>query len=267
LDLSPDERKLAVELVDPVTRLGDIWVIDLASHIRSRLTFDPAWDFSPWWSPDGTRIVFASIPGGVQSLYQTVAAGGGAYEPVLKSTDALAPTAWSADNRFIVYQNMSKYKVGVLPLTGDRTPKLLSQTGFIECNGQLSPDGRWLAYTSNQSGTWDVYVQPFPALDRRWRISPDGGSSPRWRRDGKELFYVGEDQKLMAVSIAADSSFNANTPTALFQLRMIPQQPTLPRQQYAPTAKGDRFLVNTIVEPPVPSPVTVVLNWEAALKK
>jgi len=162
---------------------------------------------------------------------------------------------------------MSKYKVGVLPLTGDRKPRLLLQTELIEGDGRLSPNGRWLAYTSNESGTWDVYVQPFPSLDRKWRVSPDGGSRPTWRRDGKELFYVGSDQKLMAVPVTADASFAASTPTALFQLRTISLPPTQPRRQYAVTATGDRFLVNTVVEPATLSPVTVVLNWTVALKK
>ena len=224
LDLSPDEKRVAVELVDPVPGTGDIWVIDLASGLRSRLTSDPAWDFSPWWSPDGTRILFGSIRA-TFSLYQTLTAGILTEESVLKSADALGPTGWSSDNRFIVFQNMSKYKVGMLPLTGERTPKLALNSRFVESSGSLSPDGRWLAYTSNESGNWDIYVQPFPALDRKWRISPDGGSSPRWRRDGKELFYVGADQKLMAVSVTAESSFTAGTPSALFQLRMIPLLP------------------------------------------
>src|SRR5262249_48921758 len=117
---------------------------------------------------------------------------------------------------------------------------------FAEADGRLSPNGRWLAYPSNESGSWDVYVQPFPSVDRKWRISPDGGSRPRWRSDGKELFYVGPDQKLMAVAVTDEGSFAAGTPTPLFQLRLIPVPPTQPRQQYAVTEKGDRFLVNTV---------------------
>jgi hypothetical protein len=143
----------------------------------------------------------------------------------------------------------------------------LLQSSFYEGHGRWSPDGKWLAYTSNESGVWDVYVQPFPALDRKWRISPDGGSQPQWRADGKELYYVGPDQRLMAVSVTADSGFDAGMPTALFELRMIPFPPTQPRQQYAVSGNGDRFLVNTFVEPSVPPPVTIILNWTAALQK
>jgi hypothetical protein len=139
------------------------------------------------------------------------------------------------------------------------------QSSFNEGDGRWSPDGRWLAYTSNESGTWDVYVQPFPALDRKWRISPDGGSQPKWRADGKELYYVGPDQRLMAVPVTADAEFRAGVPAALFQLRMLPFPPTQPRQQYAASGSGERFLVNSFVEPAVPSPVTIVLNWTAAL--
>ena len=155
----------------------------------------------------------------------------------------------------------------MLPLTGGRTPTLVAGAEFVEGDGRLSPNGRWLAYTSNESGSWDVYVQAFPSLDRKWRISPDGGSRPTWRRDGKELFYIGPDQKLMTAPVTGDSQFVAGTPTPLFQVRMIPFPPTQSRQQYAVTAHGDRFLVNTVVEPAAPSPITVVLNWTAGLKK
>ena len=267
LALSPDERKVAIEVVDPATKIGNIWVIDVTSGIRSRFTFGPGWNWGPLWSPDGGRLVFGSIRGGPSNLYQKAATGSGTEDLLLKSPDFLGLTDWSSDGGLIVFQNITKFKVGVLPLTGERTPKLVLRSEFVEGDGRLSPDGRWLAYTSNESGTWDIYVQPFPALDRKWRISPDGGSRPRWRRDGKEIFYVGPDEKLMSVSVTADSSFAASTPAPLFQLRMIPVPLTQPRQQYAVTAKGDRFLVNTVVEPTSPPPVTIVLNWTAALKK
>jgi dipeptidyl aminopeptidase/acylaminoacyl peptidase len=265
--LSPDDKKLAVEVIDPSTQAGDIWVIDLETRVRSRLTFGPAWDFSPFWSPDGTRIVFGSTRGGLQSLYQTIAAGGGTDQLVLKSPDALGPTDWSsADGQIIVYQNMSTYKLGALRLGDDRGPTSLLPTEFVESDGRLSPNGRWFAYTSNESGSWDVYVRPFPSLDRKWRISPDGGSRPTWRRDGKELFYIGPDQKLFAVPVSADVSFAPGTPSPLFEVKMIPLPPMQPRLQYAATADGNRFLVNTVVEPAAPSPIAVVLNWSEELK-
>jgi Tol biopolymer transport system component len=266
LDLSPDEKRVAVERIDPTTLVGDIWLIDVDSNIASRFTSDPGWDFNPLWSPDGTRILFGSIRGGLQSLFVKATSGRATDESFLKSSDALGPADWSATNDLVVFQNMTKFKVGVAPLEGERSPRLVLQSDFAEATGRLSPDGRWLAYTSNESGTWDVYVQPFPALDRKWRVSPDGGWRPAWRRDGKELFFMAADQRLMAISITTSPSFVAGAPVALFPLRAIPVPPTLPRQQYSVSARGDRFLVNTVVEPAAPTPVTVVLNWTAALR-
>ena len=264
LDLSPDEKRVAAELIDPTTQLGDIWLIDVESSIASRFTSDPGWDFSPLWSPEGSRIVFGSIRGGLQSLYVRATTGRATDESFLKSSDALGPADWSATTGPVVFQNMTKFKIGVVPLAEDRTSRLVLQSDFAEAAGRLSRDGRWLAYTSNESGTWEVYVQPFPALDRKWRVSPDGGSRPAWRRDGSELFYTAPDQRLMAVRITTSPSFTAGAPVALFPLRTIPVPPTQPRRQYGATAKGDRFIVNTVVEPAVPTPVTLVLNWSAA---
>jgi serine/threonine protein kinase/Tol biopolymer transport system component len=266
LALSPDEREVAVEIVDPATQTGSIWVVNVSSGVQSRFTVDPSWSWGPLWSPDGERLAFGSIRAGPSNLYEKAATGVGTEGLLLKSPDWLGVTDWSSEGRLIIFQNMTKFRLAALPLTGESAPRLF-QSEFVEADGHLSPDGRWLAYTSNQSGSWDVYVQPFPSLDRKWRISPDGGSRPRWRRDGKELYYVGPDQKLMAVGVKDDTSFIAGPPTALFQLRIIPTPPTQGRQQYAITAKGDRFLVSTVVEPTIPTPVTIVLNWTASLKR
>ena len=266
LALSPNETEVAVEMVDPATQTGSIWVTNVSSGVKSRFTVDPSWSWGPLWSPDGEHLAFASIRAGPSNLYQKAATGIGTEDLLLKSPDWLGVTDWSSDGRVIIFQNMTTFKLGALPLTGKGAPRLL-QSEFVEADGHLSPDGRWLAYTSNEAGSWDVYVRPFPSLDRKWRISPDGGSRPRWRRDGRELYYVGPDQKLMAVTVKGDGSFEAGAPTALFQLRTIPVPPNQGRQQYAVTAKGDRFLVNTVVEPTTPTPVTVVLNWTAGLKK
>jgi WD40-like Beta Propeller Repeat len=200
-------------------------------------------------------------------LYDKSAVGLGAEQLLLKRPDFLGVTDWASDGRSILIQDLTHFKLDILPLEGERTATPLLQSEFVEGEGKWSPDRRWIAYTSNESGVWDVYVQPFPALDRKWRISPEGGSQPRWRADGKELYYVGLDQRLMAVTLTADSEFKAGAPAPLFQLRMIPFPPTQLRQQYAVTANGQRFLVNTLVEPPVPAPITIVLNWEAALKR
>ena len=266
LALSPDERTVVVEMIDDVNQIGNLWMVDLASGIRSRFTSGSA-NWGPVWSPDGSRVVFGSLRNGPSSLYEKPAVGVGVEQLLFKGPDFIGVTDWSSDGHSILFQNLTTFKLGVLTHEGERMPKLLLQSEFVEGDGRWSPDRRWLAYTSNESGTWDVYVQPFPSLDRKWRISPNGGWHPRWRADGKELYYVAPDQRLMAVPVTAESEFKAGTPAPLFQLRMVPLPPTQPRQQYAVTAKGDRFLVNTLVEPPIPAPVTIVLNWTAALKK
>jgi protease II len=150
----------------------------------------------------------------------------------------------------------------VLPLFGDRKPIPFLQTEFNEGQGQFSPDGRWMAYASDESGRREVYVQTFPASGGKWQISADGGAYPRWRRDGKELFYIAAGQKLMAVVVQTDPTFQAGRPQALFEPRFF--QPIIP---YTVSTDGQRFLVNTPIEEDNSSPVTVVLNWTAELKK
>ena len=267
LDLSPDGRKVAAEIEDPATQLGSIWMIDVATRIRSRFTFGTGWDFNPVWSSDGTRLLFGSIRFGQQNLY-VKSANGGADDHLLDSSDGMGPSDWSSDGQLIVYHNLSKERVEVLSLRDERrTQTAVTQSGFVAGDGHLSPDRRWLAYSSNESGAWDVYVQPFPSLDRKWRISPAGGSRPHWRADGKELFYINRDQDFMAVSVNTGPTFEPGAPVALFHARTLGMAPTQPRAQYAVTAKGDRFLINTVVEPPMPSPITIILNWTAALKQ
>jgi len=266
--LSSDEKKVAVELMDPAVRVGDIWTVDATTGISSRLTVDPGWDFGPVWSPDGTEIVFGSIRDGRQSVYRAPAADTGKDQLLLSSSDALGPTDWSPQKGLVVIQNMTKFKVGFVTSAGAAASWNQSvQSSFAEADGRLSPDGRWLLYTSNESGTWDVYARSFPALEQKRRISPEGGSRPMWRGDGKELFYMAPDQSLMAAAVTADPQFSIGIPRRLFQLRTIPIPATQPRRQYAVSSKGDRFLVNTVIEPTTPMPVTVVLNWATTLKK
>jgi Tol biopolymer transport system component len=266
LSLSPDQKKVALEIIDPALQTGDIWVADVATGIKSRVTSGPGWDFGPKWSPDGSQVRFGSIRQGPANLYVKRSSGGETEQLFLKSSDFLGPTDWSADGHLFLFQNLTKYKVAALPLNGTQDSSFVLKSEYVEGDGTLSPDGKWLAYTSNESGSWDVYVQPYPSLDHKWRISPDGGSRPQWRRDSRELFYVGPDQQLMAVPVTADASFTAGAPVPLFPMRIIPLPPTQPRQQYAVSANGERFLVNTVLEPASPTPVTIVLNWSAAVE-
>ena len=263
--LSPDGKRVAMQRLDPQTGAFDVWLVDLARSILLRLTFGSSNQTHPVWSPDGGRIAFSSDRDGTSNLYQKSSSGAGGEEPLLRSDAAKHITDWSSDGKFIAYEKQDPrtgFDLWLLPLFGDRKPIVYLQTEFNEGQGQFSPDGRWMAYVSDESGKREVYVQTFPASGGKWQISAGGGSFPRWRRDGKELFYIAADQKLMAVAVQADSTLEAGRPQALFEPRFF--QPIIP---YTVSADGQRFLFTTPVEEDNSSPMTVVLNWMAELKK
>ena len=270
--LSPDENKLAVGILDPRTRTRDLWVFDLIRGTSSRLTFDPADDLNPLWSPDGTRIVFTSLRKGQRDIYQKPASGAGETELVFESGEPKSVEDWSPDGQFVVYNHTGRFDLLALPMTGERTPIPLFTEGFAEHQGRLSPNGRWIAYSSVESGSSEIYVQSFPpawegeeAVGRgKWQISTNGGTQAAWRRDGKELFYLEdgyvEDGKMMAVDVRTDSGvFEAGVPRTLFQAPPLSRRGR--RNHYVVSADGQRFLFNALVEEERESSLTVVLNW------
>ncbi len=177
-----------------------------------------------------------------------------------------SPQSWSSDGRFILYTS-SGLPTGddlfVLPLSGDRKPVPFLKTPFNEYDGQFSPDGRWVAYVSDEAGKDDVFVTPFPGLGGKWQISTAGGMFPRWRRDGTEIFYLAPDNKLMAAAVNGNgSSFEVGAVKPLFEARAL--DPT--RNRFAVSADGQRFLMNSAPQT-ASAPITVVLNWAAGLKK
>jgi eukaryotic-like serine/threonine-protein kinase len=264
--LSPDEKSVAVTNSNPSIGAPDIWRLDVLRGIPSRFTFDPEWDTTPIWSPDGSRIVFSSWRRGSWDLYQKAANGDGTEELLLESNEEKFPSHWTWNGQFISYNNISAkgdIDVRVLPLFGDREPIPFAQTEFAEYAGHFSPNGRWLAYVSNESGKDEVYVRPFPS-GAGIRVSTSGGTQPRWPRHAKELFYQGLDGKLMAVEVTAGKKFEAGTPRALFQMRLAMDFDFSP---YTVTADGQRFLISTPVGEAASPTITVVLNWPAALKK
>jgi eukaryotic-like serine/threonine-protein kinase len=268
LALSPDERRAAVDLTDTQTGANDIWLFDLARGVPSRFTTHPAGDSQPLWSPDGGRIVFASGREGVLNLYQKAASGVGKEELLLKSDEAKVPDDWSADGRFIVYETLNpktKWDLWVLPMTGDQQPFRFLETEFNEQQAQFSPDGKWIAYTSDESGTPEVYVQTFPASAGKWRVSTGGGFQPQWGRDGRELFYIAPDRKLMAVGVKSGAAFEAGAPEPLFVTRVLTM--TDFRNHYVVTADAQRFLINSTIEEASDTPISVVVNWAADLKR
>ncbi len=265
--LSPDGQRVATEILDPKGANADIWIYELKRGLRTRLTFDPAVDRIPIWAPDGSRVVFASGRKGSFDLYGKAASGAGSDELLLESNLIKSPSDWSRDGRFIAYTSAgdpkTKLDIWVLPLFGDRKPFVFLQTEFNESGGQFSPDGRWMAYTSDESGRDEVYVAPFPGPGGKWQVSTAGGTRSKWGRDGKELFYLASDNKLMAAEVKTKGpSFEVGNVRLLFETHPPPLGPV-----YDVSTDGRRFLVNTVASQQASSPITLVTNWTADLKK
>jgi Tol biopolymer transport system component len=275
--LSPDQKKVAVDIFDPrpsprfgmnVARVtSDIWILDPSTAHASRFTFDPAADFDPVWSPDGRRIVFSSYRRGTLDLYQKEVDGNG-EELLLASPRDKHAQGWSPDGRFLIFSTFDRRTKGdfwLLPMSGDRTPQPLLQSESNEEQAAVSPDGRWFAYTSDESGRDEVYVQSFPSPGAKWQISSGGGGDARWRADGKELFYIADDRRLMSVAINIGGTIDPGAPVPLFDTGMQPHWGEA-RNHYDISRDGKRFLFMTPVDDDRSSPFTVVVNWRTALQ-
>ena len=273
--LSPDEKTVAMSRVDFQTVSGsDIWLIDLARGAQVRLTSDPGTDSYPAWSRGGDRIAFVSTRGGMTSIYQKASNGAGPEDTLVTSAESKVNPDWSPDGRFVLYSQVNpttNVDLLLLPLTGERKPEPFVQTNFIEAQGRFSPDGHWVAYTSNETGRFEVYVQSFPTVGVKVPISTGGGSQPQWRSDGRELFYFTPDRKLMSVEVTAQgSTFKVGVARALFDIHIggAGIDRGFPGNGYYTAARdGKRFLVATSPETMERQEVTVVVNWTADLKK
>ena len=255
-ELSPDSKRVAT-MRGPVGS-SDIWLQDVIRNIR--FTFDPADDRYPLWSPDGKRVAFASNRAGAYDLYEKSADGSGTEQILLKSPELKRPNSWSPDGRFILYWSaQNNGDLMVLPLTGDRKPFVFLSTAFNEQQGVFSPDGRWIAYQSDESGRFEIYARPFPGPGAPLQISAGGGQSPRWRTDGKELYYLAPDLNLMAAKFDVQGTrFTAVEPKSLFQTQI--NQATN-KQQYA-VARDGRFLILTELRETSAEPIHLLLNWQ-----
>ena len=270
ISLSPDERQAAVTLSTGTPPNNDVWIVDLARAVSRRLTFDPGDDSHPVWSPDGSRIAYQSLRSAEPGIRTAPAIGGAGEELLLKFVRPVTvgyPTDWSHDGRFIAYMQGASgdSNAWVLPVSGDRKPLPVAATPFIEDAPTFSPDGRWIAYTSNESGQFQVYVERFPVSAGKYQVSQNGGGQPRWRGDGRELFFIARDSMMMAAAIDTSRSFEAGVPLALFPSRSAGTVQA--RSQYAVTKDGKRFLIPALPQTATSAPLTVVVNWLAAVQK
>jgi eukaryotic-like serine/threonine-protein kinase len=242
--------------------------VDLGRGTWSRITYDPDWDFVPVWSPDGSQIIFSAFriaEGGTFSLRRKAASGAEPEEIVVKGHQYPVPTDWSRDGRFIAFNALGGVETNIdiwmLSLTGDGKPFPYLKDKFNECCAQFAPDSKWVAYVSDETGRPEVYVQAFPTLGGKIQVSSAGGEGPRWRGDGKEIFYIGADRKLTAVTVNAGKVFESGIPRPLFETQLTEGS------QYTVTADGQRFLLSTIAKDQSSAPITIVINWPAGLKR
>jgi eukaryotic-like serine/threonine-protein kinase len=268
--LSPDESIVALGKMEAgSSNISHIWLMELLRNTVTRLTSVPPNNWYPVWSPDGLRIAFSSSRDGPFNLYVRAASGAGGDEALLKSAAWKSASSWSSDGRFLAYwasDPKMKSDIWILPVSGGK-PFPFLQTEYNELHPEFSPDGHWIAYTSDESGRQEIYVRKFEAgsagADAR-RISIEGGSHPKWRRDGRELFYLSADRKLMSVEIGASPVLKAGQPRQLFQTRVQMADFLV---SYAVAANGQRFLVNTPAEEAESGPITVIANWNPGAKK
>jgi Tol biopolymer transport system component len=266
--LSPDQKHVVMSVVDPRTYSPDLWILELARGTVSRLTTNPRNDWFPAWSPDGSRVIFGSTRDGSTSIFRRAPTGDGQDERVMEPAAAGRYPNDVGSDGLILYQQVTQdgYDLGVVQTSGERTPRALLATPFNEVQGRLSPNMRWVAYASDESGRFEVYVRPFPTGRGKRLISVSGGMQPEWSRDGRELFYLSGDGKLTAVTVTTDgSTFEAGVPRTLFDVETPEAIAPFPTD-YAATDDAQRFLVNTVVDQPARPAVTVVLNWTARLK-
>ncbi len=270
ISLAPDDGSVAASVLDANGREGDVWIYNFKRSSSARLTFDPGGDGTPLWSPDGTRIVFGTTRRGTGAvdLYEKSASATGDEKLLYQSEAAKFATGWSRDSKYILFENwspQSKGAIWLLDLTG--TPKaepLVKSSAFDVVQPVFSPDGKFISYTSNESGRNEIYVQRFPLTSDKWTISSTGGSESTWRKDSKELFFLSEENKLMSAEINSANGFESSIPRQLFDAGGLKR---MTGTTYAPAGDGQRFLLCMSTDSDQSSALTIVLNWATILKQ
>ena len=263
--LSPDGHRVAADQSDTDGRNIDVWVHEVTRGTSTRLTFDPALDQSPIWSADSQKVLFTSNRSGAFCLYLKNADGSGTETQLLDSGAALFnPWDWSRDGKYILFRRANELGYVTWPDKGVNT---LVQAKWTVRGAQFSPDEHWVAYSSNETGNMEIYVSPFPSFNGKWQVSNAGGQEPKWRSDGKELFYVSTDGKIIAVPATLGTSFEAGTPVALFQTHRRQPMSSQDVFSYDVSGDGQRFLVATKLDEPSSAPLSVLLNWTSEIEK
>jgi Tol biopolymer transport system component len=255
--LSPDGDRAAIQRSDVQTGNSDIWIVDLQRSLISRLTFEPAVEDDPVWSADGKDVYYSNAKEGTYNIYRKASNGVGSPEVVTRPGTPQRPADWSRDGKYLLFEvdaPRAGYDIWVLPADTTEKPFPFLATSFTEQYPRFSPDGNWVAYASDESGRSEIYVQSFPLSGGRWQVSTSGGSQPRWRQDGRELFYVSSDLMLMAVEIGAGSKFEYGQAAPLFKTRI--DDFSAP-SRYVPVQNGQKFLINIPVDEELANPITV----------
>ncbi|HEY1481253.1 MAG TPA: protein kinase [Candidatus Acidoferrum sp.] len=265
-NFSPDGKRVAYDQRGPDGRAIGIWVQDVKSDTALRLTLHPSLNQDPVWSADGKTIVFTSNRKLVNKLFQKNSDGSGPEHEFtdVKEGRMVNPWDWSRDGKYLLLRNETE--LWYYSVADDKSQAYIKGPGVVR-NAQFSPDGKYVAYATNETGDWEVYVSPFPLASSKWQVSRGGGEEPRWRRDGKELFYVAPDGKLMAASVKLGTGFEAMTPVALFQTRRRQKISSQDVFTYAVSADGNNFLFNTLMDQREAPPLSVIQNWKGEIEK
>jgi len=262
--LAPNEKAVLVDRTDMGNQTTDLWTYDLQRQSAKRLTFGSFPSVLAVWSPDASRIAFTSQRTVGGDVYMKNSDGTQEEKRVVHGDYTHFVNGWSRDGKYILYSTDTDLRYVTLPQLED---SVLLKVPSVLRNGQFSPDGKWVAYASNESGKWEIYVTSFPDAHSKWQVSIGGGEQPRWRGDGKELFYLSGDRKMTAVPVTTGNRLDPGTPVVLFQAN--PRQAVSLNDQfvYDVSRDGQKFLILTPVKQVGSPPMSVILNWLAALKK
>lgn len=267
VSLSPDGQRVATNLREPNGPNSDIWIYELARGTATRLTFEGVSAQVPVWTRDGKTIAYTTNRHG-GDLYAKASSGLGGEEMLVESDDFKIPIDWTRDGKLLIYMNFAGGKgprLWIHQTAPEKKEYPLLRTNFSEEHGELSPDGQWLAYQSEETGKDEIFVVPFPSLSSKWQVSTNGGEQITWRRDGKELFYMAPDRKLMAVAVDfTGGAFKPGLPRELFATSVTSAHHAF--RQYDVTPDGQKFVINTALEQNL-EPITFYSNWESELKK